>query len=291
MVEDTPKSPAKAANHLNKIVDVYHSVHGGDRYPLDIDKLALGTAEIFNWVDPITEVTQANIKNFEGMLAPNEDQSKWMIAYNSMLPSLGRIRFTKAHELGHYILHRNLQQEFLCSREDMLNWYSGNDIEAEADKFASYLLMPLNDFRRQLDRKVNLDMLSNCADRYGVSLTAAILKWLSYTDEKAVLIMSNDGFMNWASSSDPAMRAGAFFKTRNNTIPIPNSSLAANDNVLVSSIGEKIPVKRWFQHADSDSELTEMKLFSEQYDSTLTLLLLPKYTEFWPPKGLSISSS
>lgn len=284
---DTPVSPAKAANHLNKIVDVYHSVHGGDRYPIDVDRLALGTAEIFSWADPITELKQANIQNFEGMLAFNDGRSKWMIAYNSKLPSQGRIRFTKAHELGHYILHRKQRQEFMCSREDMLDWNSDKDIEAEADKFASYLLMPLDDFRRQVDAQINLDMLSNCADRYGVSLTAAVLKWLSYTDEKAVLIMSNDGFINWASSSDPAMRSGAFFKTRSNTIPIPELSLAANDQVLMSPCGEKIPAKHWFKYADSNSELTEMKLFSEQYDSILTLLLLPKYTDFWPPRVAS----
>lgn len=277
-------NPAKSANHLNKILDVYHSAHGGDRFPVDVDKLALGSAEIFNWFDPITELKKADIDNFEGMLASNEDQSKWMIAYNSKLPSQGRIRFTKAHELGHYILHRKLCHQFMCSREDMLDWGNDNDIEAEADKFASYLLMPLNDFRSQLDSQVTLDMFSNCADRYGVSLTAAILKWLSYTEQKAVLIMSSDGFINWASSSDPAFRAGAYFKTKNSAIPIPELSLTANDSVPFNSDGERIPAKRWFQYADSESELTEMKLFSEQYDSTLTLLILPKYTDFWPPK-------
>ena len=290
MVEGAPKSPVKAATHLNKIVDVYHSVHGGDRYPIDVDKLALGTAEIFGWSDPITELKQANIRNFEGMLASNEDQSKWMIAYNASLPSQGRIRFTKAHELGHYILHRALQQEFTCRREDMLDWSGENNLEAEADKFASYLLMPLNDFRQQIDNQVTLDMFSNCADRYGVSLTAVILKWLSYTELKAVLVMSNDGFMNWASSSNPAFKSGAYFSTRNNTIPIPAMSLTANDNVIIHSAGEKIPAKRWFPYADSKAEVTEMKLFSEQYDSTLTLLLLPKYTDFWPPKERSIPS-
>lgn len=290
MVENAPKSPVKAAIRLNKIVDVYHSVHGGDRYPIDVDELALGTAEIFNWSDPITKVKKANIQNFEGMLAANEDRSKWMIAYNPSLPSPGRIRFTKAHELGHYILHRALQPKFTCSREDMLDWSGENNIEAEADKFASYLLMPLNDFRQQIDNQVTLDMFSNCADRYGVSLTAVILKWLSYTEQKAVLVMSNDGFMNWASSSDPAFKSGAYFSTRNNTIPIPDLSLAVNDSVLIHSAGEKIPVKRWFPYAHSDAELTEMKLFSEQYDSTLTLLLLPKYADCWPPSESSILS-
>ena len=280
----TPVSPAKAANHLNKITKAFHDAHGGDRFPINVDQLALGCAELFQWNDPITKIEEANIPNFEGMLASNDNRSKWMIAYNSKLSSPGRIKFTKAHELGHYILHRKQRQEFICSREDMLDWNSNNDIEAEADKFASYLLMPLDDFRQQINGQITLDMFSNCADRYEVSLTAAILKWLSYTEEKAVLVMSNDGFINWASSSDPAFRAGAYFKTRNNTIPIPESSLTANENVSISLDGEKIAAKRWFKYADSDSEATEMKLFSEQYDSTLTLILLPKYTDFWPPE-------
>ena len=287
---ESPKSPAKSANHLNKIAKAFHEVHGSDRFPVDVDELILGCADIFKWSDPITKIEEANIPNFEGMLASNDDQSKWMIAYNATLNSLGRIRFTKAHELGHYILHRKQRHEFICSRDDMLDWYSNNDIEAEADTFASYLLMPLDDFRRQIDNKINLDMLQNCADRYGVSLTAAILKWLSYTDEKAVLIMSNDGFMNWASSSDPAFRAGAFYKTRKNVIPIPEKSLTANNSISVNLYGENMPAKRWFQHADSESELTEMKLYSDQYGATLTLLLLPKYTDFWPPKKDSILS-
>ncbi len=277
-------TPAKAANHLNKIVDVFHNVHGSDRFPVNVDELALGAADIFKWSDPITKITEANIKKFEGMLSSNENQSKWMITFNSSLSSSGRVRFTKAHELGHYILHREVKQEFMCSREDMLDWSAEENIEAQADKFSSYLLMPLNDFREQVNGQLCLDTFSHCADRYGVSLTAAILKWLSYTDKKAVLIMSNDGFMNWASSSDPAFKAGAYFKTCGNVIPIPEASLTANQRVATNSEGVKLPTKLWFEHADSDSDLLEMKLFSEQYDCTLTLLILPKYADFWPPR-------
>ena len=282
-------SPAKAANHLNKILNIFHNAHGGDRFPIDLNKLALGAHEIFNFPDPITKIQEAEINNFEGMLASNDDKSKWMITYNSSLTSEGRVRFTKAHELGHYILHRHLNDEFMCSKDDMLDWM-GRNIESEADKFASYLLMPLDDFRSQANGKINLDLFSHCADRYGVSLTASILKWLSYTDEKAVLVMSNDGYINWASSSDPAFRSGAYFKTRGNVIAVPEATLTADESIPLNSEGAKIPAKRWFPYADSNAELIEMKMFSEQYDSTLTLLLLPKYTDYWPPKNLSIPS-
>ena len=54
-----------------------------------------------------------------------------------------RQRFTIAHELGHFILHRDQRQSFNCDKESV---YSGADtirvIEREADDFASNLLMP-----------------------------------------------------------------------------------------------------------------------------------------------------
>jgi hypothetical protein len=55
----------------------------------------------------------------------------------------------------------------------------------------------MDDFRRQVDgRAIDLDLLGLCADRYGVSLTAAILKWLEITPELAVLVVSCDGFLD-----------------------------------------------------------------------------------------------
>lgn len=277
-------TPPKAANRLARVLDTFYEIHGGDRFPVDIDQLALGSADIFKWPDPVVKIFPANIPNFEGALSSNEDKTKWMITYNESLESQGRIRFTKAHELGHYVLHRHRQKEFLCNKDDMLEWSNGEDLEMQADEFASYLLMPLNDFKAQIDGDVNLDSLGHCADRYGVSLTAAILKWLSYTPEKAVLVMSNDGFINWASSSNAAFKSGAFFKTRTYTIPIPQASLAVNEAISTERQGAKVPSKVWFKHADTDYPLTEMKVYSEHYDSTLSLLILPKYADFWPPR-------
>lgn len=285
MNKDEKLTPIKAANHLNKIAKLFHNAHGSERFPIDVDQIAKGCGEIFKWNDPIVDIEEANIPNFEGMLFSNDEKTKWKIAYNSKLNSEGRIRFTKAHELGHYVLHRQQQEKFLCSKDDMLEWSNEENIESQADLFASYLLMPLDDFRSQLNgSKVNLDILSHCADRYGVSLTATILKWLSYTPEKAVLVMSNDGFINWASSSNAAVKAGAYFKTRRNVIELPTNSLAKNENVLSEKQGTKISSKTWFPHADTDSNLLEMKIFSDQYDSTLSLLVLPKHDEFWPTK-------
>jgi Zn-dependent peptidase ImmA (M78 family) len=173
----------------------------------------------------------------------------------------------------------------MCSKEDMLDWEGAKKIEAEADKFASHLLMPLDDFRIQMNGDINIDSLGHCADRYRVSLTAAILKWLSYTEDKAVLVVSKDGFIDWSSSSSSAMKSGAFFKTKSQIIEIPNGTLAANTSIPDERVGRKKAVKSWFKNADTDAELTEMKIYSEQYDCTLSLLLLPRYVECWPSEN------
>lgn len=277
-------APPKAANLFHRAAQLIQEVHGVSRFPIDVDEMAKGAAELFKWKDPITEIMPVSLDGFEGMLAGNEDKSKWMIAYNDSLTSNGRIRFTKAHELGHYMLHRDRQDQFMCSKEDMLEWDGGKNIEAEADKFASHLLMPIDDFRQQLSVDINLDVFSHCADRYQVSLTAAILKWLSYTEEKAVLVVSKDGYMDWASSSNAAKKSGAYFKTKGNVIEVPTGTLASMADIQEDRNGRGVPAKKWFEHADSDADLTEMKIFSEQYDCTMTLLLLPKYLDCWKPK-------
>ena len=58
----------------------------------------------------------------------------------------GRKRFAIAHELGHWFLHENESQFFVCTAEQMRE-YKGSPTEVEANIFASELLMPTFLFR------------------------------------------------------------------------------------------------------------------------------------------------
>ena len=274
----------KEAHRLTHILDTLSAATGAPRFPVAVKELALGCADIYKWPDPITRVEAANIRRFEGALHPSGDRKRWLLLYNSAIRSPGRVRFTQAHELGHYILHRTLRESFDCTEDDMLNWAAtGQDLEAQADEFASFLLMPLNDYRQQVTAAADLDLMGHCADRYGVSLTAAILKWLSYTEEKAVVVMSTDGFMKWASASRPALKAGAFFRTRGQTVPIPAGSVTGDAAIQSERKGKELPATVWFPHAEPQLSLREMKLYSEHYDSVITLLVLPRVANAWPP--------
>lgn len=279
-------TPPKAANRLNRILELVSSAHELDRFPIKIDELALEANSVFGWKDKIAEIQAADIPGFEGCLVSNDTKTNWYILYNNSMNSPGRIRFTQAHELGHYILHRFQKDSFECqTAADMYNLSrEEKDIESEADKFASYLLMPFDDFRKQISDSVDLDMLGHCADRYGVSLTAVILRWLEMTDVKAILIISRSGFMKWAWSSKSAFNAGAFFKTKQNTIPIPANSVASNDLIRQERKGVNISGRTWFRNAEEAMTLKEMKVFSDNFDYVITLLILPSIADVWPER-------
>ncbi|ORB34424.1 helix-turn-helix domain-containing protein [Mycobacterium persicum] len=69
-----------------------------------------------------------------------------------------RKRLTKAHELGHLVLHSNVATD---------------DMESEANRFAAELLMPLDEIRAEL-RKVDLGSLVALKREWGVSMQALV---------------------------------------------------------------------------------------------------------------------
>ena len=268
---DTPERWAIRISHI------LNAVLGEDRFPIDVAEVAVEISRKFYPDDPITRVKGGSLRRFEGALvrAPS-GRSGWGILFNTNIASAGRINFTLAHEFGHYLLHRTAYPDgFNCSAEEMVRWDTQyGQVEHQANVFASYLLMPLDDFRCQLSPSAtpDLDALGACADRYAVSLTAAALRWLSYTKRRAVLVLSRDGYILWAWSSKAAYRTGAFFKTADRPPrPIPPMSLAAGGrsgeaSSAVSAFEEGI----WFE----SEPCTELVLFSDRYDFTISLLHL-----------------
>lgn len=268
------RSPQRWANDLSIML---RTVLGEDRFPLDVERLALDYTARRYPDDPIIRVRSRSLPGFEGALIPAPNPADgWGIAYSDSITSEGRQRFTVAHEFGHYLVHRHRYPEgFRCRQEDLLTWDSEyNRVEQEANSFAANLLMPLDDFRAQIDRrsKPTLDEIGNTATRYGVSLTAATLRWLDYTTRRAVLVVSRDGFILWARSSEPAFKSGVYIKTAGRPPkPVPPQSLdllsaAINDPTL----RVQHPAGVWFNEPTD-----EHSLISDRYDLSLSLLMLP----------------
>ena len=268
------KKPMAEANRISTMLSM---VLGAERFPVKVDELAAEYSRQCFEESPIDKVQGEDLDGFDGLLKANKARSKWLILYNSATPSEGRKRFTIAHEFGHYILHRHQQNLFECGGDDIETGDNNDrDIEAEADLFASTLLMPLDDFRRQVDgQPISFDLLGHCADRYGVSLTAAALRWTEIANKRAILVASRDDYMLWAKSNQAAFKSGAYFATRKRTIEMPRGALAYSDNCSAASETQTTRAQAWFPREPSSMPLTEMTKVAAQYDYTLTLLLMP----------------
>src|SRR6516225_1289161 len=257
----TAFGPERWAIEITKVLNL---VLGPEHFPIDVIRVARDyTAQRFPG-DPITMAQGANLPGFDGALFPAPaGKTGWGIVYNNALASPGRINFTLAHEFGHYLLHRaDYPNGIRCGEQDVVRWDSAyGQIEYQANRFAATLLMPVDDFRRQIadDAKVDLDLISHCADRYRVSLIAAILRWLTYTTRRAVLVVSRDDFILWSRSSDAALKTGAFFRTSGPPVEIPVASLAATrDQLIDGRVGVLHRPGVWFP-----KEVREMTIFSE----------------------------
>jgi hypothetical protein len=254
---------------------VLNAVLGKDRFPVDVPRVAKEYSAQRYPDDPVSLVLGRSLPGLDGTLyrAP-AGKKGWGIFYNSAIASEGRINFTLGHEFGHYLIHRLAYPDGIqCGAQDVVRWDSEYaQIEHEANVFSAGLLMPLDDFRRQIPEgdKVDLDIISHCADRYRVSLIAAALRWLQFTARRAVLVVSRDGFILWSRASKPAARTGAFFRTSGPPIAIPPDSLAGRQDMIVDGrSGIELPAGIWFAEP-----VCEMTIFAEQYDFAVTLLLL-----------------
>lgn len=241
----------------------------GQPFPVDVKLLALEATKRFS--DPIEKIKIHDIAGIDGMLI-KRPKGGWCIAYDAAVGSTGRINFTLGHELGHYLLHRSAHDHFQCSQREMLDYdgAASRKLEGEANKFASFLLMPIPDFKTQISgQEISLDLLTSCANRYGTSFTATALKWIEFTDEAAVLVVAREGFICWSYPSDSAHKRGVYLP---HAMPVPQVSL---DNLarLVDARNHTTRVSAGVWHPTMEAQ--ESAILSDRFDMTIFLVRFP----------------
>lgn len=118
-------------------------------------------------------ITYSDFDKLEGLLL--YDKKKSVVSINMSRP-ITRQRFTAAHELGHILMHIEIKaNNFLCPISG-----TKNDIEKEADSFASNLLMPTDELNKRINLyqdengKVGLDECLLIAEYFGVSFESCV---------------------------------------------------------------------------------------------------------------------
>lgn len=153
-----PKPPAEyTADHAAR--DARRIAEGRTlkTLPLDVEALASSIGVKVEFLPLPDDVS--------GFLQRHDNQ--WVIGINAFHHK-NRQRFTLAHELGHYFLHRD-RGEFV-DKALFRSETEQDALEYDANKFASILLMPEEAFRQATQRHKNLEEV---AEHFGVSKAAA----------------------------------------------------------------------------------------------------------------------
>lgn len=271
--------PDRYAADLTQLLNI--ALPPEQRFPVNVETVLLEISRIRYPNDPVLKVAGDDIPGFEGGLFPVGNPRKgWVVAYNTAIRSEGRKRFTLAHEAGHYFLHRPLLPPDGIRCGDIALGGNGAKIEKEADRFAAGLLMPFDDFRKQLPPKDKPDLqrLSACAQRYGVSLIAVTLRWLEYTERRSMIVVSRDGFARWAWSSEAALKSKRYIKTSGEPFEIPSRAAAATETPSeLDGHSVQHPAGVWF-----NEPVEEMSIYSETYEeSTISLLHFADQRPTW----------
>ena len=182
-------------------------------------------------------ITYSNFDKLEGLLLYDKEKSVVSINMNRQIT---RQRFTAAHELGHILMHTQVNvNNFLCPISGVKS-----DIEKEADSFASNLLMPTDELNRQVDiyqnKNGNVGM-NEClliAEYFGVSFEACV-KTICFRLKRFDKNLDNDELTLEIRKYKPAAKRKKLFDTTNDLDLLTNAIdysyfSSANLNEIIS---------------------------------------------------------
>jgi len=221
------------------------------------------------------EVKVGGVSGGDARIVKTED-GRGIIRLNPAITDPTRQRFSTAHELGHWELHPNLEQGYVCTAEHLRD-YGRSPEEAEANWFAATLLMPkflLPPETFKQDPK--LDYVRKLAKDFGTSLTAAARRFVELSNQPVVLVASSEGKVTWCAYSKIA-KAKHYFLKGGTLIPGDSVTADARNDGTTEIRGDKMSPKVWFPayRFDKEAELFEDTRYSQDFDGALTLLWIP----------------
>jgi hypothetical protein len=178
-------------------------------------------------------------------------------------------RWAVAHELGHFEAHAGVSFLGLCTGKDMVSAYEASGREPEANAFAAELLMPEDLVARKCDAaNVSWTPILAIAEEFGVSATAAALRFVSFTDERVALVCARRGVIEWtAGTRDFGKRP-----RRGSRVAPWTEAHAFFDKSTVEKKPQTVTASAWLDEADDDEELVEHVFAVPRLNLAMSLL-------------------
>jgi Zn-dependent peptidase ImmA (M78 family) len=217
-----------------------------------------------------------DIEGADGRILIKGDSA--VITINSNIDFYQKKRFAIAHELGHFLLHRGQNKLYNDNERSLNQWYHTNFVseEMEANEFAAELLMPSELFHEDCKGKVFEPMvIDSLADRFMVSKTAAIMKFVKAGNYPVCVVYCSDKKMRWWKTSNDFKY---LFKFEYDQSP-PSGSVAdelftTGNSYFNNDRKQKIWKSTWFElhDAEQDKIMYEFCLYAISYNYTLSVI-------------------
>ncbi|MCA9675169.1 MAG: ImmA/IrrE family metallo-endopeptidase [Myxococcales bacterium] len=194
-----------------------------------------------------------------------------IIRLSTKIDHEGAQRFSVAHELGHRQLAHRSSAVPTCAPGAL---HVERGAEAEANAFATELLMPTRFLRRQCEvSPVSLDDARAIADTYRVSLVAAALRFVELTSERCAVVFSRAGRIVWAARSDTFTP----FIERGRRLCAAGVAFDWFRDGRPSGGPQPVPADAWFEHdADPNVDIVEDAIPVPATSGVLSLLWIPE---------------
>lgn len=132
--------------------------------------------------------------------------------------------------------------------------------------------MLIDDFRGQVNgEEMTRGLLYHVTDRYGVSLLAAVRKWIEFTDTRAAMVLVREGIALWGRASNAALKSGIFIRSGMQITEEVLAAIGADEQGFTSDRPIARPEGVWRFSRGSES-VRELAIVSEFLDMSLTVL-------------------
>ena len=240
--------------------NLLHDLHITDASSIDLETIA--------WHRGRLKVKHGGLTGAEGrLIATAADGGVIRVAESN---SIGRTRFTIAHEIGHFELHLNTIIDRSDDARSLLIWNDTSE-ECEANIFAAELLMPEFLFKRAARSKPpSIDHITNLADTFQTSLLATAFQYWEYTNEPLAIVISDGWEMTMFKTFKDKSAWLKFGRIHEHSAAGERLQGVAED----SGGMVETPAYAWLDGFEDDNEryVMEDSIYLEYYNRTVSLI-------------------
>lgn len=208
---------------------------------------------------------------------------EFAIGHASHVSNEGFIRFTVAHELGHYFLPGHIDLLFrdgVTVHTSRSGFVSDDPQELEADHFAAALLMPEILFRAALRNSgIGFAAIQSLAATCLTSITATAIRYAQLTDDPVAVLVTSGKSIDYLFVSESLADLPALRRPQRTGL-VPSGTTTARFNADSTNVqhGRQLEgstmLDLWFDGAP-EIEIEEDVVGLGSYGKTLTVLFAP----------------